>query len=616
MKNTRAFILLFIKPFWVGIILTSCSLWAGQDKNAFDVVIECRTDKDLYKPKDSIEIVTLIKNKTRMSATFSNIKIQLRQLTSSPDGTSVSYEVVDKITVKAGGDFNVKRRFKLPPGISEGVFGIYFLFQKNEQETISYQTFFRVSEKDVLTVYKIDQFDYKGLNVFALDGGMSAEYAVEKSAAVLSAGISHSWYVNAPGSGPNHVYSSPDFLAKSITQTVNFYDGLLGTNTTLETVIIGPGIPSVPYLSLSMKAPVLPIHYLVSVNTVKEVRTILQHSTEAGYSAYATLSHDPSVSLAVAWIKLLDLPSPYLDFIKRHNVKNVVLIGSTGVNEGETKSKQILEDIDNFTPEDYDRESLYIMYPGTSDDDVKTLEEKIPDLKEFIQGDFKRIADWESGINQVQIQNTKKILEDRSVRNLTSVSVISANDLIHLYDLGSILSLALIRKNRTLYDEGRPLTGVMLNPYLICHPLYELRFGFIPLFYWQGIPAPLTVGRVEKQLREAVKKHFPEVDFNELLFIINCTRNFGAESSSADMLKELHNAGLDKVLEGDYTVDEVWKLNDTDISPVEERAELILKYWSPEDYHAWYAQIIPLTIHDIKALSAESNSIDVEVEVR
>ena len=50
-----------------------------------------------------------------------------------------------------------------------------------------------------------------------------------------------------------------------------------------------------PYLSAAMEAPVLPLHFLVSVNSTKEISSILEYSSQAGVPCYATLGYDASM---------------------------------------------------------------------------------------------------------------------------------------------------------------------------------------------------------------------------------------------------------------------------------------------------------------------------------
>lgn len=66
--------------------------------------------------------------------------------------------------------------------------------------------------KQARDLYHIGKEIYQGISVYTLDGGMSSEYAVEKSLAALDAGISHSWYTEHKGKVPRPIFSSPDFL--------------------------------------------------------------------------------------------------------------------------------------------------------------------------------------------------------------------------------------------------------------------------------------------------------------------------------------------------------------------------------------------------------------------
>ena len=246
-----------------------------------------------------------------------------------------------------------------------------------------------------LTCYQIEEKLWKGgLKVYLLDGGMSAEFVVQKAAEALNLGISHTWHVSGPASGPNPVYATPAFLQKSVQATVEFYDRILGVDTPFDTVIISTGIPSVPYLSATMRAPVLPLHYLVCFDSIEEVQSVLEQASSDGMSAYATAGQDPSVEPGVAWIKLLDLPELYAEFLKRHRVSNVLLVGSTATSGGETMARQLSSGI---ASEAYSPESIYIMYTGGEPGDSTALREKIKDFDQLeLKDEFIGISDWES----------------------------------------------------------------------------------------------------------------------------------------------------------------------------------------------------------------------------
>ena len=154
--------------------------------------------------------------------------------------------------------------WEVPSEFTPAAVGVY----QKEEGQLTYSSYFRVVIPGMLTTYQIAKEEYKGLNVFMLDGGMSAEYAVQKSLANLTAGVSHTWQIG-PGGGPKPVWGTPDFLQQSVQHTVDLYNEYLGKSKKLKTVIIATGVPTVPYLSAAMEAPVLPLHFLVSVNSTK-----------------------------------------------------------------------------------------------------------------------------------------------------------------------------------------------------------------------------------------------------------------------------------------------------------------------------------------------------------
>ena len=135
---------------------------------------------------------------------------------------------------------------------------------------------FRILARGDLDCYTIAHCRSQGVDVFALDGGMSAEYAVEKSLEALTGGVSHSWFTlpEKDGQGPRPVYATPEFLERSVARTVEYYDEYLGKDRVYDTVLLSSGVMPAAYVSRVMKAPVLPLQYLVSANSVRELARI------------------------------------------------------------------------------------------------------------------------------------------------------------------------------------------------------------------------------------------------------------------------------------------------------------------------------------------------------
>jgi len=314
------------------------------------------------------------------------------------------------------------------------------------------------------------------------------------------------------------------------------------------------------------------------------------------------------VPYAVSWIKLLELPKAYTDFIKKHKVKNVIILGATGTNGGETKAKQLL--YNKKIVGQYANRSIYIMYPGTSPDDVETLNTKIVDLKEFKQqDDFIQIVDWESGINQKQLTNFSK--DAKAIDSNILVSTVTAKNLGRLYSLGAYSTLALMNKNR---DKFNDVKGVILNPYLIAHPVIEVKKGFIPLLYWQLVGANHTVYNMENDAFKAIKYFYPKTNLKNLKLWLNSTRNFGAVWSATNLKKELVKKGYTNIIDNNYEVDEVWDLSDGVESPSELLFKEVNDNYGFKSLKIWNDSLKPLTIKDIQELSKIFGGFEVETK--
>ncbi|MDY7396076.1 hypothetical protein UMM65_12560 [Aureibaculum sp. 2210JD6-5] len=602
----------FIIPILM-ILFFSCKDVNQKKLNGQDiatVTTSVKLNKGVYKTGENIKADLVFKNDSLISTSIGGITIEIKNISDPADSWSHKVQLDNSFELSKDDEKIISATLlnNLPESLKEEAYGIYLRYNNNDKIVTKYKTFFRVVNDDELTVFDIKTDFVNDVPVYKLDGGMSAEYVIEKSAENLTSGISHSWDVNAPGSGPNHVLGTPNYLEKSVNKTVDFYNKTFGENTEIETVLISSGFPSIPYISNALKAPVLPLHFLVSVNTVKEIRTILETANDNDIASYATLSHDPSVPYAVSWIKLLELPQVYKDFIKQHNVKNIVILGATGTSGGETKAKKIV--YDSTSNEEYANRSIYIMYPGTSPDDVKTLDKKIADLKDFKQqDDYIQIADWESGINQKQLDNFSR--DAKVVDSSIKVTTITAVDLGRLYALGSYSTLALMHKNKEKFDGVK---GVIFNPYLISHPTIEAKKGFVPLLYWQLVGPNFTVYNMENDVFKAVKHFYPETNVKNLKLWLNSTRNFGAVWSATNLKKELTKKGYTNFIENNYTVDEVWDLSDGVESPSELLFKEVNDSYGFQNLKKWSNSLKPLTIKDIEELSEIFGGFQVETK--
>lgn len=478
--------------------------------------------------------------------------------------------------------------WEIPVGFTPTAVGV---FQK-EEGRLTYSSYFRVTTPGMLTTYQIAKEEYKGLNVFLLDGGMSAEYAVQKSLANLTAGVSHTWQIG-PGGGPKPVWGTPDFLQQSIRHTVDLYNQHLGDKKKIETVIIATGVPSVPYLSAAMEAPVLPLHFLVSVNSTKEVSSILEYSSQAGVPCYATLGYDASMDdVGVAWIKLLDLPDEYRKFIIDHKVENIIIAGIGEEVRSESYCRKL--SATGIDGQEYADGSLYILYTQSgSEQDINTISRNIVDYRSLCLEEGRFLADWESGVVGKQIDNISGSIRKETPAKV--YSLIASDDMMDMYNLGTNMAMHYIHKNK---DRGKvSVQGTYLNEYLISQPLYELTQGYIPLLYWQFVPPSSTIDRVKRDIQKIVD------DYEKDVLLENKTVHVNARIGKTELVQELKKRGFRFVTKRKDNVEELWDLSDGVNSPCEEIVENIVERIGVKQYKAQCKNALYLDLNDLKQLT-------------
>jgi len=571
--------------FWAKpSLLMAAALFAHSPQGAESekAAANCRADRSIYQPGDTVNI-------SCVGPAQSTIYLHLNSLTQR-DAEEIRSET---LTVSEEGLASLS--WSIAPTARDEAIGI-FVAGSFPNASKPPATFFRIASPGTLDTFRIEIETYDSQPVLLLNGGLSAEYTVAKAAASLIGAVAHSWNPALPGSGPAPVVSTPGFLGKSIEETVRLYDRLLGVDSEIENVIIAPGIPSIPYISRVLGAPVLPIHFLVSVDSIREVELMLQTARVEGLSAYGTVGYDTSLPMAVAWIKLLDLPGFYADFIERHKVKNVILLGATGVDDGETKARLVADG----ATDRYESESIYIMYPGTADDDQAALESKIADINLANLGGLERIADWESGIAPQQMQVLAGGVESRTSAEIT---VVVADQLIHLYDLATYTVAAHMRKNNGIPEDGG-VRGIVLNPYLIGYPTYEHWQGNIPYVYWQGNPPELIANRAFEVARTAVTRYFPGEDIRSKEVWVNSTRNFGGFFAPA-IVQSLRSIGFSLFRENDYSLDENWDREDGAWSQSELVFDALL--WASENrqFELWKNSLEKMTLSELLEVFSE-----------
>lgn len=590
------------KPWFLLVAVLLSSYWDFAKAHAADpaagmlVIHQAGTDKGDYRAGETVSLSFSLQDLSEHPRQIKELVLEIRDLSNRALPAVFTKTIATDLVLPAKNGHQIKldNFYRIPAGIQgTRACGVFLDCRLDNQEHRRLAiSFFRVADDKTRLTYDIRRSQYQGLEIFELTGGMSAEYAVQKSLAALIGGIAHSWHGRQ---GPEPVLSTPDFLQQSVRQTVGLYNQVIGAKTKVKTVIIGPGVPSVPYLATTMSAVYLPSHFLVSANSALEIQSILNHSIQAGNPAYAVFGYDGSMpAVGVAWIKLLDLPAEYKEFIVDHQVEEVILCGVGEKAPGETCARKVMA---GKTAPDTGAGSLYILYTHYgSDRDKQELADRIYDLDALALGENQQIADWESGIPQRQIASFAASI--KATTQAKPYSLTTTGDMISLYDLAGGLVVKCLKKNEAVLKPPF-IKGVVMNEYLVSHPQYEMYSGQVPLLYWQFVSAKATVDRCFGSLKRTVAAEYPEIgaDWSRQGYFLNS--NYGREA----LKNELTAKGVDPAR---ITIrnqgGDIWNPVNGMNAPCEKFAETIIKEIGIANYQAKVKALKPLTIPEVQSV--------------
>ena len=550
---------------------------------------------------DGIVLDTLILHNLGGEAiTVSVAQINAKNLTTGANEGTKDFRATQTTTfntpLAAGGRYTFDQPtilFSASSSFSSGLHGLYFtynhahsaafndvngsLFTLSESVSVPLGTFW-TNPANSRQVYDITRTTYNSLPVYLLKGGMSAEYTVEKALANLDQGISHTWDVRSNAGvpdladgGPLSVLPTSNFLDSAVTKTVQLYNKYLGATTTFNTVIISVGVASVPYFSQAFKAPVLPVHFLVSTNSIGQVRSVLQGAKKGGYSCYATAGYDPSVlGEGVAWIKLRTLPAKYRQFLIDHNVQNVLLIGGDEKSIGETSARRVV--LPEGSGDDYSNGSIYMMNIGEAEGLTK-MQEYYKDYADYPKEDAKNIADWEGSISDVQFVNFAQSVSSISyassggTNTYINVKAITGPESVDLWQIAVDVMLKFYKKNKTA-SQFTSIAGIALNEYLVGFPGWETAKTYIPFLWWQNPYAALpTANRLLGPVVSKITDSYSNSsDPKSFYYYFNNKAN---RSFLADTLKSVGKIPATQFYQNSRNKADVWDTSDGMTSPSE-----------------------------------------------
>jgi hexosaminidase len=571
------------------------------------------TDQASYHTGDTPVLSYTLTNSTQSPVTVQDVHAVVWGLS---DRSYRRLSTTESNVVLAGGAVRQHSAplWSIDPTMPAGAYGVFVRIQLSDGRVWeSYQTFFRVAAAGELTTYTVGTQQYNTFPVYTMDGGLSAEYNVLKSAQILSQSDGPSWTTSAPGSGPNPVRATPRFLEQAIDETISTLDSTLGATRQFDTVVLAPGLQPAPYLTRALQAPVLPLHFLVSFDSVYELRTVLDTANRQGYSAFTTFGFDGSMSPGVAWIKLLALPDQYRDYLNRHSVQTVVMTGSSDSEGGENTARKVVWSGSPATG--YHAGDMFAVYPGGgTSNDVSQLNSHIPDFSDLpLEAASRQISDWEAGLVPEQVHGFNTGIA-ASVPTATTRLTFTAGSYYALDNLGIYLMVAFYKKNETaLAVGGQVIRGIALNPYLVAHPFFESTQGQLPVLYFQGESATTVVeGRIENAAQTAVNAYFTGINLSTLPVFVNTSHNFGGFANDA-IADKLNTRGFTNVTLGDNTIDELWNPSDGYHSLAEKAVLGLDAAKTRGQWTDWNSALTPLDVTDLQTIAARYSEAEVTI---
>lgn len=291
-----------------------------------------------------------------------------------------------------------------------------------------------------------------------LIGGMSAEAVFAKVIASKKSKVFDRWI-------PEQIQPSLTFIKDSIENIVNH---TLEITLNEKTIIISPGILTIPYIVELGDFFYLPSQFLICVNNINHLNSIIENAQSQGIDCYAEIGIDECIpNCLVGWIKFRTLPPAYINLLNKLKTENILVVCVNNVKggEGENISRKYSENI-----------SFVYIFEGygmaTVEQENNRFKELCPDLNiNQIQSKVINIQDWESGI--VDPVKMTSNFHGKSYH----LCFKNSQD---IYDLSFKLSKQFIYMNKINFN------GYVLNPYFVNNPLFEAFHGYIAYSYWQS----------------------------------------------------------------------------------------------------------------------------------
>ena len=296
-------------------------------------------------------------------------------------------------------------------------------------------------------------------------GGLSSEIIFGKSIAHKRNIIYRGWVNQSPSGCPTFVKDSVEYIVSELKKIPNI---------TSKYAIIGPGIDSVSYMTDLMDCIYLPSQFMVEVHNIDGLKLMLDNADKAGIKCYSCIMNSSIYPTnIVAYIKLLEIPKIYTDYLEQVKINRVFCMGiynRLGLLEGKVRQYT-----DSEAPRQFiESKNIYLYYPhenfgGRQKDDM-LYSDKIEsiNMSHIKETAGYMMTDWEYGFDNI----------GEFMLNFNGKSYLLYSD-----DIIKFNSMAYHLSHQFMFNNDITLQGFVFNVYLIGNPFYEAMYGYHSYIY-------------------------------------------------------------------------------------------------------------------------------------
>ena len=339
------------------------------------------------------------------------------------------------------------------------------------------------------------QYDDEYLEVH---GGLSAEIIFGRSISHKRNIIYRGWVNKSPSGSPNFIKDSVEYIVSELKKLVN---------VTAKYAIIGSGLDCVSYMCDLMDYIYLPIQFLVEAHNIDGLKLMLENADKSGIKCYASIINSKIYPTSVvAYIKLLEIPKIYIDYLEQVRINRVLCIGI--YNRLGLNTCKIRQYTDSDSPRQFiQSKNIYLYYPnenyGGRHIDDTVYSDKIENINmSHIKDTASYMCDWEYGVDNI------------------GEFLIPFNGKGYVIYSDNITKMNILAYHITyqfMHNNDITPCGFVLNTSLIGNPFYEAIHGYYTYIYKSSNPNRIIdfLNVAESQLLEfSANSCQPEYWFN------------------------------------------------------------------------------------------------------